>query len=121
MCINDVCLLNMSSGEKLRPDVLRNLDEDLLYGFDLSITEETLFNFADIVDVILLLLLLLLLIGFFGRIAGVLAPAVVPSSCKASFSSLALTKGNSNISSASYLSFGFLDSIALTRFRISSV
>jgi len=58
---------------------------------------------------------------FFGRIAGVFAPAVVPSSWSASFSSLALTNGSSNISSASYRSSGFFDSIALTRFLMSSV
>jgi ubiquitin C-terminal hydrolase len=34
----------------LRPDVLHDLDEDLSYGFDLSITEETLWNFAQICE-----------------------------------------------------------------------
>ena len=34
----------------LRPDVLHDLDEDLLYGFDLSITEKTLWNFAQICE-----------------------------------------------------------------------
>jgi len=34
----------------LRPDVLNDLDEDLLCGFDLSITEKTLWNFAQICE-----------------------------------------------------------------------
>lgn len=49
MCINDVCLLCMNLGVLLEKDVLHNLDEDLLYGFDLSITEETLYNFGKLV------------------------------------------------------------------------
>lgn len=40
----------MDTGTPLRPDVLHDLDEDLLYGFDLSITEETLWNFAQICE-----------------------------------------------------------------------